>query len=554
MQCVRSQKWFRLAGRPTDGLEFVTVTTSMTPGRNPWLLTTAKVALMVLLTIAAYTPAMRAGFIWDDDDHLTTNPAVTAPDGLDKIWSSIGTSRYYPLTLTSFWVQHRVWGLNPSRYHTVNIILHAVNAVLLFALLRHLRIPGAWLAAMLWALHPVCVESVAWITELKNIQSAFFFLLTLLAYLWFDEQPKPSRYVLMLLCAAAAMLSKSSAVVLPAVLLLMIWWQRGHWLRTDWWQLAPLFAGGLAMSGLTIIEQKFQIHRASSSDAVLSLMERCLLAGKAAWFYLGKSLWPVDLMFLYPRWNINLHSFLNWLPVIGVIGVAIGLWRLRRHPWGRACLFGLGYFVVALLPLLGFFDLFFFRYSYVADHFQYLACIGPIVLVTAAGVQLARPRSVQVIVAAIIILLLWSGTWRYSHVFQSLETLWEDAATKNPDAWLAHNNLGVVLAAQGRLTEATEEYTTALRLKPTFAEAHGNYGNLLVRQGRLTEAANEQLTAMRIDPNFPGAHYNLGNIRALQGNLTEAINEYNAALRIQPDLREAKANLALAIKKRDETH
>jgi len=266
--------------------------------------------------------------------------------------------------------------MKPQPYHIVNILLHAANAALVLWLLRRLQIPGAGLAALLWAIHPVCVESVAWITELKNVQSTLFFLLALLVYLQFEKRPNSFRYAVMLLCAFAAMLSKSSTVILPGVILLIIWWQRGRWQRTDWWRVAPLLAGGLIMAGLTIVEQRYQIGRDSHHDATLNLLQRFLLAGKAGWFYLGKLCWLADLTFLYPHWEINLGSFLNWLPIVGAMAVTIVLLCLRRHAWSRASLLGLGYFALALLPVLGFFDLFFFRYSYVADHFQYLAAIA----------------------------------------------------------------------------------------------------------------------------------------------------------------------------------
>ena len=350
------------------------------------------------------------------------------------------------------------------------------------------------------------------------------------------------------------MLSKSSAVILPGILLLIIWWRRGHWQRTDWLRLVPLFAMGLAMASLTVIEQRFQIGRSHNPEATLNLIERILLAGRSVCFYFSKALWPSDLTFLYPRWDINRYSIRAWVPVLGVIGVAFGLWHLRRFPWARAGLFGLGCFVVALWPVLGFFDLYFFRYSYVADHFQYLASIVPVVLVTAGFVQIIRWRSVQIILAVIAITIVSGATWRYAHVFQNLETLWEDTVTKNPAAWLARNNLGVVLTAQDRFTEAAAEYSAALRLKPTFAEAHGNFGNLLARQGKFTEAVEEQLAAIRYDTNFANAYYNLGNVRALQGHFTDAITAYNAALRICPDFQAAKFNLELAIKKCDADH
>jgi tetratricopeptide (TPR) repeat protein len=509
-------------------------------GAHRWRATAAGIVLLVVLTVAVYHPALQAGFIWDDDDHLTANPAMTAPDGLWRIWSELATSRYYPLTLTTFWIEHRLWGLEPVGYHAVNILLHAGNAGLLFLLLRRLRIPGAWLGAALWAVHPVGVESVAWITELKNVQSAFFFLLALLAYVGFDERPSPLRYAGLLVCGMAAMLSKASTVVLPAVLLLILWWQRGAWDRRDGRRLAPLFVAALLMSGLTVLEQRYQIGRSVRPEEGLGLWERALLAGRAVWFYLGKTVWPADLMFLYPR--VIPHG----LPLAGVVVAGSLLWRWRTHPVGRAALLGAGYFIIALAPVLGFFDLYFFRYSFVADHFQYLACVGPIVLVAAGGARFVRGRAWRSVLAGVALTLLGSATWRYTHAFQSLEALWEDTLAKNPAAWLAHNNLGVLLARRDQFEAATAAYTTAIRLNPRFAEAHSNYGNLLTRQGRLTEAAAEYGKAIECAPTFAGAHYNLGNVRVLQGDFAAAVAHYEAALQLQPGFREAEINRGLA--------
>ena len=430
-----------------------------------------------MLTVAAYSPAFRAGFIWDDDDHLTNNPAMTSPDGLKQIWSSLRVSRYYPLTLTTFWVERRLWGLNPLPYHAVNIALQAANAVLLWLLLRQLKVPGAWAAAAVWAVHPVNVESVAWVTELKNLQSGLFFLLALLAF----ESELP---VLATLCGVAAMLSKPSTVVLPAVMLLIAWWRE----RKDWRRVLPLAIAAIAMSVLTIVEQRQYI----ASENVLSFAQRLMLAGRAVWFYAGKLVWP-DVCFMYPRWSLRA----DWLPLAGLLVVAGILWRFRPRP----VIFGVGYFVIALLPVLGFFNIYYFRYSYVADHFQYLASIGLIAL----AAKLYR----KVWVLPFILLVLTTCTWRQCHAYRDLEALWSDTVEKNPSAWLAHNNLAVVLQKQGRLPEVLEHYEQTVRLKPDFAEAQYNLGVALAASGRTDEAIPYWQEAVRLKPGFAAAEHNL---------------------------------------------
>ena len=299
--------------------------------QRPWLLA----LILVVVTFVAYQPAWHAGFIWDDDDHLTANPAMTAPDGLRMIWSSLAVSRYYPLTLTSFWVQRRLWGLNPLPYHLVNIALNAINGLMVFLVLRRLRVTAAWLAAAVWVLHPVNVESVAWITELKNTQSGFFFLGALLCFLRFEAKGQPRWYVLALLCGACALLSKASTVVLPFALLLCVWWERGSWRLRDIGRIVPFFVLALPMSVLAMVEQRGHIARQGTTEWSLGIGQRFIVAGKAIWFYLGKVVWPVNLAFVYPRWEVATDSAGSYLPLAGVLagGVILDLVFL----WWRCC-------------------------------------------------------------------------------------------------------------------------------------------------------------------------------------------------------------------------
>jgi hypothetical protein len=258
---------------------------------NWWLLMVGFLAVAFLV----YQPAWHAGFVWDDDDHLTANPAMTAPHGLRMIWSSMPVSRYYPLTLTSFWVQRRLWGLDPMPYHLVNIALHAINALLVFLVLQRLRVPGALLAALVWLVHPVNVESVAWVTELKNTQSGLFFFVAILCFLQFEAQRQHRWYALALVCGAAAMLSKPSTVILPLVLLLCVWWERKRVQRTDIVRIAPFLALALGMSMLTVLEQQWQIARSGPAVWDAGVSQRLVVAGRAVWFYAGKLVWPEPL-------------------------------------------------------------------------------------------------------------------------------------------------------------------------------------------------------------------------------------------------------------------
>ncbi len=515
---------------------------------RPWLLA----LVLAAVTFAAYQPTWHAGFIWDDDAYFTENPAMLSSSGLKQVWSSLVASRFVPLTLTSFWAERRLWGLNPLPYHAVNVTLQAVNAVLLWGVLRRLRIRGAWFAAAVWALHPVNTETVAWATELKNTQSGLFFLLALLMFLRFEGGLRPRHYAVALVFGAAAMLSKPSTVVLPGVILLCAWWQRGRWTRNDFLRVAPLVAFGAAMSLVAIVEQRTEIVQQGASQWALTAAQRVVLAGRAPWFYAGKVLWPADLCFVYPRWELAAHSVAAWLPLAGLALVAAILWQFRHARWAQAAIFGLGYFVIALVPVLGPFDTYFFRYSYVADHFQYLACIGLISLAVSMGMAICeragqRGRDLGTPAAAIVLLILGVSTWRQTGIYQNSETLWRDTLTKNPQCWMARNNLGTVLMREGRVSDAIGQYEQALRTNPDFAAAHYNLGVALAQTGKIKDAIAHYEQALRINPDYANVHNNLGIVLAQTGKVEDAIAHYGQALRINPDYAEAHYNLGKAL-------
>lgn len=538
---------------------------------------------LVALTALAHAPALHNGFIWDDDDHFTENPAMTRPHGLLKIWSSLAVSRYYPLTLTNFWMQRRLWDLNPLPYHAVNIVFHAASAVLIFFLLRRLNVRGAWVAAALWGVHPVNVESVAWVTELKNTQSGFFFFLSLLFFLRFERNEKRLWFVLALVSFAAALSSKPSTVILPFVLLLLAWWQRGQLRKTDLVRAAPFFALSVGMSLLTIAEQRGQIDRAPQ-DWTLSITERLIVASKALWFYAAKVLWPVKLSFIYPRWQTNADSLSSFIPLVGIVVVGGILWRFRKQFWARVVSFGLGYYVVALLPVLGFFDIYFFRYSFVADHFQYLASLGILALVVAGGVKLLRQRAARWAMAAMWLTGLSAISWHHAQVFYDNETLWQDTAETNPESAMAYCNLGVICNGKNLYKESEQYFRKALRLKPGFLEAQSNLGLSLTEQHRYEEAEQALQEALRIMPNYSRALYcyghlcyktkrtaesegyfhrailadprmvvayaDLGTLLLEQNRRDEAVKLYRFALSLRPDFVLARSNLAKILAER----
>ena len=503
--------------------------------------------LLLVLVLVAYGPAFSGGFIWDDDDHLTENLYVAAPDGLRDIWSSLSASRYYPLTLTTFWVGRQLFGLKPLPYHFFNIAFHALNGLLLWQVLRRLAVRGAWVGAALWALHPVMVESVAWITELKNTQSTLFLLLALGCWLRFDETRRRRDYWFALGAFAGALASKPATVMLPVVLLLCVWWRSGRWRWPDIARTVPFWALSAGMSILTIVEQRRLVHSAAKPEWQLSLTERCALAGRAVWFYVGKLAWPMNLTFVYPRWNVRTDQLGDWLPVVAVVAVLAGLWLGRRHPWAWAGLFGTACFVGLLAPVLGFFDVYYFRYTFVADHFDYLPSMALLALAPATVMGIVRDARLRTALAVAVLARLGLLTWRQSGVYHNMQTLWEDTLVKNPVCWMAHNNLGYELARQDRSAEAIGHYQAALRIKPDFPDPHNNLGIQLDLQGRPAAAVAEYAAALKIEPTYTLARYNLAIALSRLGQTNDSMRQYEIILSFDPKNADVHYNLGLAL-------
>jgi protein O-mannosyl-transferase len=541
--------------------------------------------LLIGFVFIAYAQVFRAGFIWDDESHLTQNPCVVGPLGLKEIWTTT-RAVYYPLVLTTFWALHKLFGLNPLPYHLLNVLFHAAAAILLWRILRVLQVRGAWLGAALWALHPVMVQSVAWVTELKNTQSSVFYLLSILFFLNSEDQggvSEPPRrrmgerrsliFALSLVFFLLATLSKPSVVMLPFVLALCVWWMRERICWRDTLAFAPFALISVVASAWTIWEQKFHA-RAVGPDWVQTFPERLITAGKAVWFYLCKLVWPHPLIFIYPRWNIDSFTIVAYLPLLAVIGSLIALW-FSRAKWGRAVFFATAYFVVTLFPVLGFFSVYFFRYSFVSDHFQYLASMGPLALIGAgiatllgvfnkapdhfvfhpdtvsrSGSSIASPRWRLVLDGAlcgILLALLGSLTWRQTADYHDLFALYGATLQKNPECWMAHYNLGIVLSEQGEPDLAIEHYRQAIALRPDYAEAHYNLGRLLVNLGQVNDAVVHYERAVAINPSDAEAQNNLAVTLFGMGRADDAIAHYQKALEIRPEYAEASCNLASAL-------
>lgn len=492
--------------------------------------------LLVLATLLAYQPAWKGKPIWDDDEHMT-KPELRSLPALVHIWTKPGTTQqYYPLVHSAFWVEHKLWDDNVRPYHFVNILLHSFSALLLFRILRELKVPGALLAAAIFALHPVHVESVAWISELKNTLSGIFFLASLFLYLRFDQKRNALVYGAALLLFFLGLLSKTVIATLPAAILVILWWQRGKLTaKRDVVPLLPFFAVGI-MAGLFTAwaERKFIGAHGQAFD--FSFIDRCLIAGRAFWFYLFKLFWPAKLTFIYPRWNISHAVWWQYLFPLAALLLIAALWLLRRR-W-RGPLAAVLLFAGMLFPALGFFNVYPFVFSFVADHFQYLASIGVITLV-AAGVTvvLDRWKDRHLVFARVVPVVLVLGlgvlTWQQAHLYADPITLYQATLSDNPDCWMAHNNLGNVLLRKGEVNEATAHYRTVLQVLPDDADAHNNLGNALVQQGALAEAITHYRKALDLRPIDADAENNLGSALVREGLIDAAIPHFQKALSLR---------------------
>jgi tetratricopeptide (TPR) repeat protein len=496
--------------------------------------------LLAALAILAYHPVWRAGFIWDDDGHVT-KPALRSLAGLGRIWAKFGaTQQYYPLLHSAFWVEHGIWGGSAACYHWLNILLNLCSAFLLVKILRQLEIPGAWLAAAIFALHPVEVESVAWVSEQKNTLSGVFYLAAASFYLQFDKTRLKKNYAAAFLLFVCAVTSKTVTASLPAALLLVFWWRRGKlsW-KVDVFPLLPFFAMGMLAGLLTALVERTYIG-AQGSEFDFSFVERCLIAGRDVWFYLGKLFWPARLSFIYPRWNINQAVWWQYLFPVAALMV-VGLFAWRR--WRGALVASL-FFAGTLFPALGFFNVYPFRFSFVADHFQYLAGLGPIVLVSA---WIGKRRALKMLAAGPLIIVLAALTWMQSRYYVNEERLWLRTIHLNPECWMARNNLGLVFAHQRRLGEAIGEFKEAVKIKPDYAEAYDNLGMIYNEQKKWEQAIRMLHTALQYRPRFAEAYYNLGRTYLEEKDLDAAIANFQAALQIKPDYDKAHANLGIAL-------
>ncbi len=522
-------------------------------------LTAFAIAALVALVFLTFYPALSSGFVWDDDDNVTENMTLRSAKGLSSIWlDPHSNQQYYPLTHTSFWVEYQLFGLQPWSYHLVNLLLHAASAALLFVILRGLSVPGAWLAAAVFAIHPLQVESVAWVTERKNTLAGLFLMLAVLVFLRHAKllAPRPgsaeparrSKSLLGEISVPATVLfilalaSKTAVATAPLALLAILWWKRDRLGVRDAIGVAPMLVLGVLAGSATAWLERHHVGAAGSLPS-FGILERLLLAGRALWFYAAKFVWPRGQVFIYPSWTPRAGDLLAWILVLAAASVPVALCGLRRHigkgPAAAALAYGL-----LIAPASGFFDLYFFVFSFVQDHFQYFACMALSALLGAVLAALLRRPAVFASVSAGIVLVLAVASWRRVHVFRDAETLWLDTIARNGDAWMARGNLAKLLIERDDPGAAVAELREALRLRPGETELHNLLGSALSKTGDTDGAIEAFRSAIRTKPGSALLHYNLGIMLAREGRLEEAIEANRQALRIDPRALPAWKNLA----------
>jgi protein O-mannosyl-transferase len=537
--------------------------------------------VLIAMVIVTYVPALDGAFLMDDDTNIASNRMLYSLDGLRQAWfEPSSVQQYYPLVHTMFWLESRLWGFDPRGYHAVNVLLHALNVILVWRLLARLDVPGAWMAAAIFAVHPVEVESVAWAIERKNVLSLACALGSMLCYLRFAPVAEVKRregaaawrwYACSLTLFAAALFAKTVVLTVPAVLLVIYWWKRGRLIARDVPPLLPFVALGISLSLITVSQERNL--GAYGVQFSLTIVERALVAGRALWFYAGKLAWPYPLAFFYPRFSIDAAVWWQYLFPLCAIFVPGALW-FARNRIGRGPLAAVLIFAGVLTPALGFFKIYFQLFSFVANHFQYHASVALIALATAMGLALFRkcaqllPRddapayglrnpwsAAGTLAGATLLVVLATMSFRAAYAFHDEETLNRDTIAKNPTSWIAYSHLGLALSARGQFDQALEVSRSALRLAPSRPRVSFNYGKILLdrgerngfRPGDVDEAIAMFNRAIGINSDWAPPYVGLGLAMIRAKRLDEAMPYFNRALEIDPNNADAFCGMGLLL-------
>ena len=537
------------------------------------------------MVAVSYYPALLGGFVWDDMTYLVNEREVRTWPGLWNIWFSPAEiekeGHYWPILYTTFWLEHKLWGFAPFGYHLVNLLLYMANVLLLWTLLRRLAVPGAWAIAAVFAVHPMHVESVAWVMGRKDLLSGLLYVAAALCWIrsmqgvgggWPDSRdppaprkhppsrspsrrwpldwvpaPRPGLYLAALGLFAAAMLSKSVAVTLPVAFAICLWWKNGRVTWADAWRIAPFFVVALA---ITLADLAWYRSR-WEYNFDYGLPERALIAARALCFYAGKLAWPTDLAVIYPLWDIDTGDLIAWSYVIAVVAVGGMLWYGRGR-LGRAPLAGAAFFAVTLSPTLGFLDHAYMAFSLVAERYAYLAGIGAIAVLVAAAHhgagKLPNLLKLGSAVALVAVLAVFGKmTWEQAGIYRDELTFFDHILSLNPQANFVHRNLAIALSDAGRQMEALAAARIAVERRPDSAGAHNTLGAVLHHLDRLDEAEESFRRALELNPNHLAARQNMADSRRAQGAFEVSIRWYRSVLDIDPQHAKAHAGMGRAL-------
>lgn len=526
----------------------------------------AGVLAVIVLTLFSYRGVYSSGFIWDDDDLVTENYDLRSVDGLKRIWTEPASQlQYYPMTFTSFWIEYQLWRDAPAGYHLVNVFLHVINAFLVWLILVRLKVPGAFLAAIVFAVHPVHVETVAWISERKNLLSTVFYLLSMLSFVKYfgvgkggalAHKKNTALYFLALLFYCFALFSKTVTLSLPVVLLLILWWKNRTVEPGQVLRIVPMLVIGIVLGWLTVSIERYQMGEIGRSWSLL-MIERFLIAGNAVWFYIGKLIYPVNLSFVYTQWDISLERSYPGLLAAAAAVVVFALFRKKKNM--PAVGTGLLFFLITIFPALGFFDVETMTYTFVADHYQYLASVGLIALFSGGCVTMIgkspRWRVVLYIILGMYISWLSVLTVQQVKIYKNKIALYTDTIEKNPGCWMAYHNRAVEYSQKREFGLALDDLRQAIVLNPRYYQAFNTRGNVHSAIGQYADAMGNYNRSLVMDPSFAVAYVNRGSLFARSGNLTLALGDLNRAIEIRPKLAMAyvrRAEVYMRLKKFDE--
>ncbi len=498
-----------------------------------------KIFIIIFLTLLTYSKAPFNDYVWDDDVYLT-DAHLTTVDGLKNIWlqPTITEHPYYPLTHSSFWLENYFFDHTPFYSHLINILIHSISAILLYLILLHLNIHGAWVCAALFTVHPVYVESVAWVAERKNVLSAVFLLASLLSYLKayatnFCNLQKKKYYFLSLLLFILCLFSKTAFCTFPIALLGILWWKKEKIKFKDCLLLAPYFLISLVLGLFTIWMEKNHVG-AQGADWDLSWIQRCLIASKALWFYGGKILFPYPISFVYTKWNVDVADFRGYLFILATAAV-ISWFFWKRNKLGKGPIVAILFFIVLLLPALGFINFYLMRYTFVADHLQYVASIGVLVGLISFIYQYITKRfnlEARIVVFSFLITSFSFLSWQQTLVYKNNLVLFTDVLKKNPECWMAYNNRGIEYKKRKQLKEAIGDYDNAIRLKLDHARAYNNRANAFAALKQYKKAVTDYSLAIKLDPDYESAYMNRANTFALLNNFEQALKDYQSSLKL----------------------